>query len=70
MCSDTDFSYSLPEARENALETYYKILQFVPSLKDVVEDHSRKAELGNICSKVRLAPYMRIQSLFFWCLDN
>ena len=64
MRSNTHFSYSLPEARENALETYYKILQFVPSLKDVVEDRSRKAELSNICSKVGLALYMRIYSLF------
>ena len=64
MCSDTDFSYSLPEAHENALETYYKILQFVPLLEDVVKDCSWKAELGNICSKVGLAPYMCIHSPF------
>ncbi|KAG6369478.1 hypothetical protein JVT61DRAFT_14370 [Boletus reticuloceps] len=41
-----------PEAREYSARTYYKIIQIAPSLRPIIEDPSKFAELTAICSKV------------------
>ncbi|KAG6377893.1 hypothetical protein JVT61DRAFT_14680 [Boletus reticuloceps] len=41
-----------PEAREYSARTYYKIIQIAPSLRPIIEDPSKFAELTAICSKM------------------
>ncbi|KAG8217106.1 hypothetical protein J3R82DRAFT_5136 [Butyriboletus roseoflavus] len=40
------------ESREQMIQTYYKILQIVPSLKAIINDPSKCDELATICTKM------------------